>query len=149
MKKQVKKTAKEKEIEKIFKGSEVMVLIEDFNNKIGIMSEGQQAIRDDLKEFKGEMYEFRDEMHEFKNEMHEFKRDTEANFNSFKKDTDSNFVSVREYLSRIEDELMEIKAELAIRKKFELVSKDWMDAMEKRVMKIEAQLQKKKVAVAK
>jgi capsule polysaccharide export protein KpsE/RkpR len=126
-----KKTSREKKIEKIFQGSEVMVLIEDFNNKIDLMAEGQQAIREELSEFKGEMYCFRDEMY------------------GFKKDTGSNFVSLREYLSHIEDELMEIKADLAIRKKFEAVNKDWMKAMEKRIIKIEAQLQKNKMVVAK
>lgn len=124
MKKQTKKTDKEKEIERIFKGSEVMVLIEDFNSKVGLLAEGQQAIREDLREFKDEMYGFRDEMH------------------NFKQDTEANFRSLREYLSRIEDELMDIKAELAISKQFELTTKDWIKTMEKRVVRIETQLQR-------
>jgi predicted nucleic acid-binding Zn-ribbon protein len=131
MKKQTKKTDKEKEIERIFKGSEVMVLIEDFNSKVGLLAEGQQAIREDLREFKDEMYGFRDEMYGFRDEMHNFKQDTEANFRS-----------LREYLSRIEDELMDIKAELAISKQFELTTKDWIKTMEKRVVRIETQLQR-------
>lgn len=162
MKKQIKKTVREKEVERIFKGSEVMVLIEDFNNKIGLLADGQQAIREDLGEFKEEMRVFkenteigiaslRSEMHSFKGEMHSFKGEMyifRDEMYGFKRDTESNFKFLREYLSRIEDELMEIKAELVIRKKFETETSDWMKEMEKRVIKLEAQLQQRKVLIA-
>ena len=155
MKKQAKKTAREKQIEKIFKGSEVMVLIEDFNNKVGIISEGQQAIREDLKEFKVEMYSFRDEMYSFRDEMYSFRdemysfKDEMYSFKdemlAFKQDTKSNFQSVFDYLSRFEDEIGFIKIELAERKEKEKIDKKWMVAIEKRLADLEKIVQKQKL----
>ncbi|MBI1754772.1 hypothetical protein HY250_04050 [Candidatus Azambacteria bacterium] len=74
--------------------------------------------------------------------MVEGQRSLEQRFVSFKKDTESNFKQVFHYLSRIEDELMSIKADIADIKKTltQKVDKDRVVLLEERVAKLERQL---------
>ncbi len=74
------------------------VILEEMNDNIKILAEGQGAIRDDLADFK---------------------KETRRNFKSlsqeladFKVDTKQNFDLVFKYLSGIEDELASVKREL-------------------------------------
>lgn len=102
------------------------VLLEEMHSDIKLIAEGQVGIQRQLDEFKGEMYGFRDEMLEFK------------------RDTKSSFRQIFEYLSRIEDEVVEIKEDL--RKNYERKGwdKEWRMTIEKRLERIEKVLADKK-----
>jgi DNA repair exonuclease SbcCD ATPase subunit len=81
------------------------------------------------------MLGFKDEMHSFKDEMLDFKRDTK-----------NSLQQVLEYLSRIEDEIVEIKEDLRNNYEKKGWDKDWRMAIEKRLERIEKALTKKKLA---
>lgn len=105
----------------------VAVLLERVHSDIKLIAEGQIGVQRQLDEFK-------DEMHSFKDEMLEFKQDTK-----------SGFRQIFEYLSRIEDEIMEIKEDLRDNYERKGWDKKWREAIEKRLEKIEKSLVDKKM----
>jgi len=108
------------------------VILEDINGKFDLIVEGQKASEQKLErkiESSGIKLERKiDELN--------------AEFVEFRKDTESNFKQVFHYLSRIEDELMSIKTEIADIKKTltQKEDKDRVALLEKRVEKLERQL---------
>lgn len=89
MAKKVSKPASK--IPKNFTESEVGALVEHFDESLKLIAEGQVSFREDVKRDFGKVWT---EMISMKQEMR------------------SNFKTVFEYLSRIDDELAEIKARL-------------------------------------
>ena len=100
------KVDKDKE-ESVFRGNEVMMMLEQMSDGIAVIAEEQKALRieltgkiDDVRtELKSEIQEFRDEFNEFRDEVNE------------------KFDSVFEFLSNIEDELVDIRKEINVLKK--------------------------------
>ncbi len=100
------KANKDKE-ESVFRGNEVMMMLEQMSDGIAVIAEEQKALRieltgkiDDVRtELKSEIQEFRDEFNEFRDEVNE------------------KFDSVFEFLSNIEDELVDIRKEINVLKK--------------------------------
>ncbi len=152
MKKNTKKMILKNAKSKSRSDDEVLIMFESLKNGIQIIAEGQSSLserfddfRDEMYEFKNEMYGFRDEMYGFRDEMYGF-RDEMYEFKgemySFRDETKNNFKVVFEYLSRIDDELQDIKKEIKeikiiLDKKVEI--KIVLD-LEKRVEKLEKEL---------
>jgi septal ring factor EnvC (AmiA/AmiB activator) len=120
-----------KESKESYSKDEVLVMFESLQDSIGILAEGQQSIKDELSEFKGEMYSFRDEMY------------------IFKKQTEDNFSAVFKYLASLEDEVAEIRADLNKNKENEKISKRWMREIEKRLAQLEKKLVAKRIRALK
>jgi len=131
---------------------EVLVMFESLKNDIQIIAEGQSSLSERFDNFRDEMYGFKDEMYGFKDEMCGFRdemygfRDEMYGFRDemygFRDETKNNFKVVFEYLSRIDDELQDIKKEIKeikiiLDKKAEI--KIVLD-LEKRVEKLEKEL---------
>lgn len=133
MKKKLKKTPARSA--KTASQNQFGVILEDINGKFDLLIERQDASEQRLErkidEFKEEFVELRGEFVELRGE-----------FTGFKNDTESNFNLVFQYLSRIEDELMSVKAEIAdIKKTLEKKEdKDRVALLEERVAKLERQL---------
>ena len=111
-------------IPKVFTEGEVGVLIEHFDENLKLVVEGQLAFREEVKRDIGKVW---DEMGSLREEMR------------------GNFKTVFEYLSRIDDELQEIKKEL----KGKAGQQDYL-VLEKRVARLETELAEcKRMAAAK
>jgi hypothetical protein len=89
-------------------------VLEDIRDKFTVMVEGLEGLR-------GEFYTFRDDM------------------NGFRKETKSSFASVLEYLSRIDDELKEVKEEISRLNK-DKAEQEYAKSIEGRVQKIQFEL---------
>lgn len=68
---------------------------------------------------------------------------------TFKVETKNNFSVAMEYLSRIDDELSNIREELEERKKTENIDKNWMEKIERRLAKAEEQIKKQRFLAVK
>jgi len=89
-------------------------VLEDINDKFTVMVEGLEGLR-------GEFYAFRDDMNGFRNE------------------TKNSFTSALEYLSRIDDDLKEIKEEISRLNK-DKAEQEYAKSIEGRVQKIQFEL---------
>ena len=158
LKSKTKIKPRRKKVERVFAESAVLVLLEDMRDDIKLIAEGHSGlvngiadIKTDLTEFKAEMMEFKTEMTEFKAEMTEFKaemKEFKAEMTEFKNEmmefkvnTEKNFQTVFSCLSRIDEELNDIRSELMIlrqelKKKVDL---DRWEKLEKRVAFLEKQ----------
>jgi hypothetical protein len=103
-----------KSVLKTLAQNDFSAVLEDINDKFTVMVEGLEGLR-------GEFYAFRDDM------------------NGLREETRSNFTSVFEYLSRIDDELSDIKKEL-VKIKDEKSDKPYVKGLEMRVSKLEIEL---------
>lgn len=108
------------------------MILEDINGKFDLMIEGQKASEKKLEKRIGSS-----EM-KLERKIDELKTE----FVYFKNDTESNFKQVFQYLSRLEDELMSIKTDIADIKKTltQKADKDRVALLEERVAKLERQL---------
>jgi uncharacterized coiled-coil DUF342 family protein len=116
------------------------VVLEDINSKIDLLVEGHQGL-DQKVERLDEKVDGLDE-----------KIDRlDVKFENFKADTQSSFKSVLEYLSRIEDEMMEVKEELKDLKKVlcRKADQERLLALEERVGRLEKGLRQTRLAGAK
>ncbi|MCR4322557.1 MAG: hypothetical protein NUV61_00515 [Candidatus Azambacteria bacterium] len=130
MKKKLKKTPSRSA--KTTSQDQLGVILEDVKEKFDIIIEGQKASDQRLERkivssalrLEGKIDELR------------------GDFVGFKNDTESNFKQVFQYLSRIEDELMSVKADIADIKKTltQKADKDRVALLEERVAKLERQL---------
>lgn len=104
------------------------VILEDINRKFDVVVEGHGVLSQKIDRVEERLSS---EMGEFKSEMGDFKKSTEGNFQT-----------VFQYLSRIDDELISIKAEIAELKKMltKKVEIERVMVLEKRVAKIEHRL---------
>lgn len=120
MKKSKLKSKKNKSFKKA--DNYTAVLLEKMHDDIKLVAEGQVVVQRQLDEFKGEMHEF-------------------------KEDTKSSFKSILEYLSRMEDEIMEIKEDLKNNYERKGWDKEWRDMIERKLEKIEKTLVSKNLMV--
>lgn len=104
--------------EKMFRESDVCVLLEHIDTNVKLLAEGYDSLRE--------------EMHEsFKNVWGKFDA-VDQRFDSLEKEMRDSFKTVFEYLSKIDNELADIKARLENK-----ADKPDLDAMEKRLSKLE------------
>ena len=111
------------------------VILEDINRKFDVLVEGHGVLSQKIDgvedRLSNEIKEVRDDLGIFKSEM-----------GNFRKSTENNFQAVFQYLSRIDDELLLIKAEIMELKKTLTKKADIekVTELEKRVAKIEHRL---------
>ena len=111
------------------------VILEDINRKFDVLVEGHGVLSQKIDgvedRLSNEIKEVRDDLGIFKSEI-----------GNFRKSTENNFQSAFQYLSRIDDELLSIKAEIIELKKTLTKKADIekVTELEKRVAKIEHRL---------
>lgn len=85
------------------------VILEDIDSKFDRVLEGHGGLSKEIKDFRGEFNTFKDETgFNFKvltGEVSELR----GEFNGFRKETALSFKAVREYLSRIDEEIQDLK----------------------------------------
>ncbi len=107
--------------ESVFKGNEVMMMLEQMSNGIAIVAENQQGLTERFDKFEGK----------FDN--------LEGKFDKFERETNEKFEQVFEYLSRIEDELVALRKDLEILKETKADKKDLL-GFDKRLKILETQM---------
>jgi predicted nucleic acid-binding Zn-ribbon protein len=124
------------------------VVLEDINSKFSLVLEQFSGLNNKIDnnhqeflEFKDEMIDFRSEMIAFKGEMTDFK----GEMTDFRKQTNENFSVVMEYLSRIDEEIQDMKVESrnlreTLKKKADL---DKLEGFERRLLAVEKILRAK------
>lgn len=128
---------------RVFAESDVLIMLEDMNDNIKIIAEGQIGLREDLNsfkeemhEFKDEMYSFRDEMCYFRNEMHSF-RDEMYSFrdemHEFRNLALEDLDEIKNRLNKVEKEMIEIKKQLSGK-----ANKEWV---EERIVFLEREIE--------
>ncbi len=123
------KVNKDKE-ESVFRGNEVMMMLEQMSDGIAVIAEeqkglreGQDKLRTELKEeIQGVRTELKEEIQEFRDEVNE------------------KFDSVFEFLSSIEDELVDLRKEINILKEAKADDEKVID-LDKRVSILEEQFE--------
>jgi chromosome segregation ATPase len=104
--------SRSKKVEKIFSGTEVGVLIEHFESRLDAVIEGQKIFEEKI-ENRFDSLENRFDSLENRFDSLENRFDSlEKRFNNFEADTKANFKTVFKYLSRIDDEISDIKVRL-------------------------------------
>lgn len=141
--KKIKRVSEDKEVLKVFSGSEVIMVLEKMDDSIKLVAEGQMGLQRQLDEFKGET-------------RAEFKK-VEANFGKvFGKlaehdrkfeEIDSKFETVFNYLSRIDDEIVALKNETA-KADWKKMNRSEFEGFNKRLEKLENDLKKHKAIIS-
>jgi uncharacterized phage infection (PIP) family protein YhgE len=121
----------------------MMVILEDMRDEIKIVAEGHSVLQNGIyelsKELGGELSNFGKELTSVKKELTSFRKE----FNEFRNDTKDNFKILFEYLSRIDDEISDIKNELKNNYKKKGWDVKWRKAIEERVEKMEKMMKGK------
>ncbi|HIP49285.1 MAG TPA: hypothetical protein EYG92_10025 [Lutibacter sp.] len=107
-----------KKSESVFQGNEVMMMLEGMQNGISIIAEEQKNMREEQKSMREEQKSMREDMNK-----------------GFRK-VDEKFDSVFEFLSRIEDELVDLRKEINILKKTK-ADKDYVINFDNRIGTLE------------
>lgn len=111
------KAQRKKKIDKIFKESEVMILVEDMRGDIKGIADGYDVLKKNINDLR----------REFHNEFDSFRSETRLNF----KEIFKRLSSIENKLSEIKEEIKKIKVEKADRKDFEWLRSKVLDLEEK------------------
>lgn len=124
------------------------VLLENMNDSIKLVAEGQLAFRQEVNQKFNEadqrLADFRDETQANFKILFDFRDETQSNFKTlfdFRDRTDSNFKTIFDYLSRMDDELQDIKKSLQ-RLDETKIDKAKFAALGQRVAQVEQELKK-------
>lgn len=128
-----------KKTEKIFKESEVAAIMENMNDNIKLLAEGQMALNE---RFDGLENRFDGLENRFDGLENRFDG-LENRFDKLEKETRAGFNMIMDYLKRIDEEVIGIKSELESTRE-EKVDWDAYSLLEKRVEKAEEQIEKVK-----
>ena len=164
---------KKQATKKTYSEDYVRAMLEEIPSDFKVFGEGLNGVQKSLNDFKAEteanfetLFRFRDEtkanfetLFEFRDEtkanfetLFEFRDETAANFKKvfeFKAETKDNFSTTMDYLSRIDDEITDIRAELEKGKKAGKMEESWFKKIEQRVAIVERQLKGQKSLVIK
>ena len=164
---------KKQATKKTYSEDYVGAMLEEIRSDFKVFGEGLNGVQKSLNDFKAEteanfetLFRFRDEtkanfetLFEFRDEtkanfetLFEFRDETAANFKKvfeFKAETKDNFSTTMDYLSRIDDEITDIRAELEKGKKAGKMEESWFKKIEQRVLIVERQLKGQKSLVIK
>jgi uncharacterized phage infection (PIP) family protein YhgE len=135
------------------------VLLENMNDNIKLVAEGQMAFREEVDQrftdFQKEtrsnfktIFDFRDETRSNFKTLFDFRDETRSNFKTlfdFHGEARSNFKTAFDYLSRIDDELQDIKNELKLMVETK-ADKNELNALTQRVTRLERDLDECKEA---
>jgi hypothetical protein len=145
MKAKLKKIV-DKKTERVFKESDVLVVLEKMENNIEIIAEGQIDLKNDVSVLKQDVSVLKQDVSVLKQDVSVLKQDVSVlkqGVSVLKEKVtgiEANMKITLEYLFRIDNEIQDIKKELMERKKQDTFNKEWMASMEKRIKIIEKQL---------
>jgi len=135
----------DKKTEELFKASSVAVLLENMNDNIKILAEGQMSLREEIGNLRGEMHE---EIGDLRGEMHGainiLRGEMHKEIGNLRGEMKEGFDLLMEYVMRIDEEVVNIRKELeGVREK----KVDWSiySTLEKRMKVAESQIEKMKV----
>ena len=141
---------KKQATKKTYSEDYVGAMLEEIRSDFKVFGEGLNGVQKSLNDFKAEteanfetLFRFRDETKANFETLFEFRDETKANFEKlfeFKAETKDNFSTTLDYLSRIDDEITDIRAELEKGKKAGKMEESWFKKIEQRVSIIEKQL---------
>ena len=122
-----------KKSESVFKGNEVMMMLEQMQGGISIIAEEQKSMRNDMdRGFKKLRSDIDGEFKKLRSDMDgEFKK-LRSDMNEGFKKVDERFDSVFEFLSSIEDGLVDLRKEINILKETK-ADKDYVINFDKRI----------------
>ncbi len=145
---------KKQATKKTYSEDYVGAMLEEIRSDFKVFGEGLNGVQKSLNDFKAEteanfetLFRFRDETKANFETLFEFRDETKANFEKlfeFKAETKDNFSTTLDYLSRIDDEITDIRAELEKGKKAGKMEESWFKKIEQRVSIIEKQLKNQK-----
>lgn len=132
----------DKKLEKIFKESDVMLLLEHLNDNITIIAEGQSITDRKVDRISEELSALNEKFLVLDGKV--FALDgrvssLQGDFIEFKSETKSNFKTVFEYLSRIDDEVEDIKKKLDKMDK-NSIKREEFEKLQERVYSLEKQI---------
>lgn len=122
--------------EKVFKESHVLVMLENMRDDIKLLAEGQMGIHDKLDAIDGRFEQFDGKFEQIDGRFDEIDRKLEENKSEHK--------TIMEYLSRLEDEMMDIKERLESIEKNKADKSDY-DFLKRKMEVLERQMEKFKV----
>ena len=150
---------KKQATKKTYSEDYVGAMLEEIRSDFKVFGEGLNGVQKSLNDFKAEteanfetLFRFRDETKANFETLFEFRDETKANFEKlfeFKAETKDNFSTTLDYLSRIDDEITDIRAELEKGKKAGKMEESWFKKIEQRVLIVERQLKGQKSLVIK
>lgn len=148
---EIKSRGVNKKEERYLTENQLGVILEDVNHKFDLILEGQETVKNEIREEFNERFDkFEKRLDKFENKFDKFKNRLdrlEKGFNEFKKETNSNFKMIFKYLSRIEDEIVEIKLEIKDLKENK-ADKIKINDLEKRVIILEREIKREKARLA-
>ena len=150
MKKKIGKKEKVNKKSDQRKRDQYTVVLEDINSKMDLLAEGQQSLvkgQQSLVEGHQSLVEGYQSLVEGQQKLNNKIDSLEKRFDKFEKETKDNFKAVFGYLSRIEDEIVEMKVEIKDLKE-KKVEKVRLAELEKRVVKLERKVERR-MAMAK
>lgn len=120
--------------------------MKDVRDEIKIVAEGQielrQELKKDINDLRGELKsDISDLRSELKGDISGLRNELKGDISDLRDEMRSNFKTVFEYLSKIDEEIQEIKLELQTLKESKL-DKALYFALEKRVLKMEKQVER-------
>jgi uncharacterized phage infection (PIP) family protein YhgE len=122
-------------------------LLENMNDNIKLVAEGQTAFREEVNQrfdrSDQRFAEFQKETRANFKTLFEFRDETRANFKkvfNFRDETQANFKTVFDYLSRIDNELQDIKKELKLLDQTKVDKHEFND-LAQRVARLERKLE--------
>lgn len=113
------------------------VLLESMEKHFRLVLEGHAALDKELKDFRGDFREFQSETRFNFKTLTSVLDDTRGKLHAFEAKTDANFKAIREYLSRIDDEIQDLKRRLTGKAEVERLQR-----LEERVAHIELVVKK-------
>jgi len=141
---------KKQATKKTYSEDYVGAILEEIRSDFKVFGEGLSVVQRGLDEVKDDLSTVKEDLNMFKLEtranfktLFEFRDETTANFKKvfeFKAETKDNFSTTLNYLSRIDDEITDIRAELEKGKKAGKMEESWFKKIEQRVSIVEKQL---------
>jgi len=132
---------KKQATKKTYSEDYVGAMLEEIRSNFKVFGEGLSGVQVGLNEIK-------DDLSNVKEDLKMFKLETRSNFAKvfeFQTEAKDNLSTTLEYLSKIDDEITEIKAELEKGKKAGKMEESWFKKIEQRVSIVEKQLKSQKI----
>ena len=124
--------------ESIFRGNEVMMMLEQMSDGIAIIAEEQKTLKEGQKELKEEIQGVRTEL---KEEIQGIRTELNGKIDGLSGEMNEKFDQVFEFLSNIEDELVDLRKEVEEIKKNGATKKD-MEELDGRISILETKFEK-------
>ncbi len=113
--------SKDKNEESVFRGNEVMMMLEQMSDGIAVIAEEQKALKEGQNKLKEEIQGVRTEL---KEEIQGVRTELKEEIQGVRTEMNEKFDQVFEFLSNIEDELVAVRKEMERLKKNSATKKE-------------------------